>query len=478
MKISTKKILLVNPWIYDFAAYDFWIKPLGLLSIGSILAKYGFEVSLIDCLDRFHPVYGQKYSHRQLSRKDGTGKFIREIVDKPSVLSHIPRHFARYGMPLELFNSLIDHIEIPDVILITSMMAYWYLGPFKAIELLKKKFPDTPVVLGGIYTTLFPEHAKENSGADLVIPEANEKTALLKVAELTGTSIDMTSHPPDWSQLPLPDFRYYPNLGSVALITSKGCPYNCSFCASRRISGQFEQRAAGDIIDQITYYALSRGVRHFAFFDDALLIDADNHILTILEAVHERHLNVHFHTPNGLHAKEITLEIARIMHATNFKTIRLSFESSNKERQRDMSYKVTDESLCQAIDHLVCAGYKPKDIDVYVIMGLPGQDISEVVQSMLFVTSLGAKVRLSSFSPIPGTRDWDRSVQEFGFPGDADPLLTNNTILPLHLSDGLHDKFQELRFMSKVLNYSLDQGINLFNDSDLASIIKRLMIPQ
>ncbi|MBD3380022.1 MAG: B12-binding domain-containing radical SAM protein, partial [Candidatus Omnitrophica bacterium] len=50
-----KNILIVNPWIYDFAAYDLWMKPWGLLKISSILKRNGFGVDLIDCLDRHHP---------------------------------------------------------------------------------------------------------------------------------------------------------------------------------------------------------------------------------------------------------------------------------------------------------------------------------------------------------------------------------------------------------------------------------------
>ena len=46
------KILLINPWIYDFAAYDLWMKPLGLLYIASFLEEFGHDVSLINCMDR------------------------------------------------------------------------------------------------------------------------------------------------------------------------------------------------------------------------------------------------------------------------------------------------------------------------------------------------------------------------------------------------------------------------------------------
>jgi len=47
-----KKVLLVNPWIYDFAAYDYWLKPVGLLYIASLLNKLGVETVLLDLLDR------------------------------------------------------------------------------------------------------------------------------------------------------------------------------------------------------------------------------------------------------------------------------------------------------------------------------------------------------------------------------------------------------------------------------------------
>ncbi len=51
MKHMSPHILLINPWITDFAAYNFWIRPIGLLYIASLLRENGFQVTLIDCLD-------------------------------------------------------------------------------------------------------------------------------------------------------------------------------------------------------------------------------------------------------------------------------------------------------------------------------------------------------------------------------------------------------------------------------------------
>ena len=77
--MSAPFILLINPWIHDFAAYDLWIKPIGLLSIAAILKKSGFAVHFIDCLDINHPGMLSNPEIKPPSRKEtGKGHFYKE----------------------------------------------------------------------------------------------------------------------------------------------------------------------------------------------------------------------------------------------------------------------------------------------------------------------------------------------------------------------------------------------------------------
>ena len=74
----SKKILLINPWIYDFAAYDFWLKPLGLLYLGSLLRQNSHQVHFIDCLDPYHPAMqdaGKKPQRGDPAVDGGLGDF-------------------------------------------------------------------------------------------------------------------------------------------------------------------------------------------------------------------------------------------------------------------------------------------------------------------------------------------------------------------------------------------------------------------
>ena len=80
-------LLLVNPWIFDFAAHDLWAKPLGLLLLGGLLRTRGYEVRLVDCLDvhevRMEGITGIKPATRGMYC---IGKFFRTQLPKPPAL--------------------------------------------------------------------------------------------------------------------------------------------------------------------------------------------------------------------------------------------------------------------------------------------------------------------------------------------------------------------------------------------------------
>ncbi|MGE4358110.1 MAG: radical SAM protein, partial [Candidatus Omnitrophota bacterium] len=158
-------ILMVNPWIYDFACYDLFYKPIGFLKIARLFSNLGCRIDFIDCLDRFHPAMMRFGQHTNIY---GIGRYYYEVVNKPFIFRDIPRKYKRYGMPLSIFKSLLKKIKKIDLILVTSGMTYWYKGAWEAIEILKGCYPRVPVILGGIYASLCYNHALKFSGADFV----------------------------------------------------------------------------------------------------------------------------------------------------------------------------------------------------------------------------------------------------------------------------------------------------------------------
>jgi hypothetical protein len=171
-------ILLINPWITDFAAYNLWVRPLGLLNIASLLRESGFRVTLIDCLD--FPIRRKEYRD---------GKFYKIKMEKPQPVKSIPRNYSRYGIPEGMLLEKFSSMERPDVMGITSGMTYWYPGLFKAVEMTREFFKDVPIVIGGIYATLCYEHAKKYSGVDIVFNGREEFEALKLITELTNIEL-------------------------------------------------------------------------------------------------------------------------------------------------------------------------------------------------------------------------------------------------------------------------------------------------
>jgi hypothetical protein len=436
------RVLLMNPWIYDFAAYCEWSEPLGLLSIAAVLQENGYEVALIDCLDRHHPRLRTK------PRQDayGCGKFPRVITEKPPVLSHIRRRYGRYGLPLEVFDEELQSQPYPDAIMVTSGMTYWYPGPFEAIRRAKARFPDVPVVLGGTYASLCYEHARDNSGADYIIKGAGELQALQLVDDLTGSTSDYTPLASGLDSIPQPLHQLRRNQGYVAIETSRGCPFHCTYCASSLLHPQgFRRKDPLRVVEEIEYCYRDLQVRDFAFYDDALLEDADRHIHVILDEILERRLDCRFHTPNGLHVHCIDEGLAIKMYKAGFKTIRLGLETADAFEQMRSGGKVTNERFQQAVQNLSKAGFQAGEVTAYVLMGLPGQSVDEVLESVTFAHECGIQVQIALYSLIPGTVEWERAVQQWGFDAQADPLLHNNSIYPFPWNQAGFGDFEEAK---------------------------------
>jgi radical SAM superfamily enzyme YgiQ (UPF0313 family) len=410
-------ILLLNSWITDFAAYNLWVRPLGLLSIGSILRQTGFRVSLIDCLDS--PLTRKTY---------GDGRFSKVKIEKNLPYTSIPRHYSRYGIAEEVLRKRFSSIEKPDVICITSGMTYWYPGLFKLIEIARECFKGVPVVLGGIYATLCHDHALKYSGADYVIQGNGEAALVELVSRLTG--VELRAPTSELRTELYPAFDLYRSLDYACMTTSRGCPFQCSYCASHFLNETFERRDPLQVVDEIEYWSTQHSVSNIAFYDDALLIDPQTHIVPILREIIRKGIQCNFHTPNGLHIREIDEEAAVLLFCAGFKTIRLGLETSNEAAQIKTGAKVDNQAFLKAVHNLKKSGYVPDNIGVYIMAGLPGQRVEEVEQTVAFVRENGAKPMLTEYSPTPHTPMFEKAKKMSPFDLENEPLFHNNSIFP------------------------------------------------
>jgi radical SAM superfamily enzyme YgiQ (UPF0313 family) len=444
-----ESLLLINPWVYDFAAYDLWAKPLGLLYLAALLRNNGWAINYIDCLDVHYPALKTLNIKGPKRRTDHRGHLYRQEVATPSPLRGIPRRFYRFGLPPEVFRNVLRAIATPRAVLVTSGMTYWYRGVQDVIKVVKKSFPSVPVILGGNYATLCTKHAKETSGADVVIRGWGEIQILKLLEELTGIAPSFLPDLDDLNTLPSPAFDLYPRLDYCCVLTSRGCPLQCTYCASSLLNPRFIKREPAQVVEEIARWAVGYRVEDIALYDDALVFD-QQFAISLLQGIGQRGIRARFHAPNGLHCRGVTEEVARLMRRVGFATIRLGLETANPERQRATGGKVINEEFQSAVQNLRQAGYDPGEIGAYILVGLPGQGRKEVEETIRFVQGCGARPYLAEYSPIPGTPLWQEAIQCSPFDLGGEPLFHNNTILPCRWEGLGWDDLQALKAMGRM----------------------------
>ncbi len=416
------KVLFVNPYISDFSAYDLWLRPLGLYYVAAAVREYSnAEIYWLDALDRFQE--GMEIR----GRADGRGKYPRQFLEKPRIYLDMPRNYSRYGIPLDLFQKKLAALPEIDVILVTSLMTYWLEGLQFTLKLLKERFSRARIILGGVLPTLAPNQARSLLPADHYVAGYGETAALGLLSDL-GAKVSVAPVPGESLAFALPAVDLSGTQTVIPLLTSRGCPLHCSYCASRSLNPVFRERCPEDILAEIDQRRRNFNCRHFIVFDDALLVNKKKRFLPVFSKLaREGGPAISFHTPNGLHAREIDPEIAAVLHAAGFTTLRLGFESLTPEILRRSDNKVKRRQMENAVCDLERAGYRRGQLGAYLLFGYPGQTMKDMEISLDFVSDLGLVPHLSVFSPVPGSADFSVLQRRGVLKTPLDLLETNKT---------------------------------------------------
>ncbi|WP_084067333.1 B12-binding domain-containing radical SAM protein [Desulfocicer vacuolatum] len=443
--VKPPHILCVNPWIHDFAAYDFWAKPLGLLGLAAILRDHGMTVSFLDCLDRFHP----RAESPVKVLKDGRGPFRKKEIPLPAGVEEIGQRFSRYGIEPEWFRRDLKKSPPPDIIFVTSMMTYWAPGVRETISVIKEIFPRVPVILGGVYASLCTGHARQFSLADQVITGNAEEQLPGIILDHTGYSFTPKYDFNDLNALPRPALDLVSKMAYAPILTSRGCPFSCSYCASSFLEKRLRHRSPETVFQEIQHWHNIHGVNNFAFYDDALLIHPENHIIPLLEKIIHSGMPLSFHTPNAMHIRQISQKIADMMFQAGFKTIRMGLETADFSPSRPGDHKVTGNEFSLAVDRLKQAGFASEQIGAYLLCALPGQHPDDVARSITAVKEKGIQPVLAYYTPIPHTPMWQTACGNSRFDLEKDPVFTNNALLPCMEKDNAFKTIAQLKALTR-----------------------------
>jgi Fe-S oxidoreductase len=372
---GTRRALLINPPVYDAQYWARWSQPAGLLRIATLLQQRGYAIDFVDCMET--DVRGLV---KKTMRSDVDGKPL--FVKRDDIVKRL----YHFGLSLQDLERRLHSFQPPDEIWITSIMTYWWESTRDVVMLAKRLFPHATVLVGGIYPTLAPEHALENLGADVIFK-----------GELR-----------DASQLPT-DLTLYAKSPSYAILaTSRGCPWDCVYCAARTLNGgaKVRTRTTDDILEEVRYKYTHLGIRRFGFYEDNALINRE-HFIEVMEAIIASGLPLDLYAPEGFETRLLDEDVLRLMKRAGFEKIHLPLETvrSDINRQWNRRHSST-ESFERALEAAIRAGFKPRtqEINAFVLFGLPDENLKDVVDSTLYAHHLVGSVIPMLFSPVPSTQ--------------------------------------------------------------------------
>ncbi len=429
------QILLVNPPIYDFACFDYWLKPLGLLYIADFLRKNNIDIELFDFMDR-HSEYLEKYIP---DKEFATGNFHKTKIEKPSVLEDFPRQYYRYGVDNNKFIKYIEHNKF-EYIFITSMMTYWYPGIEEIINSIREN-SDAVIILGGVYARLMPEHAKSLKPDFVFSSDISSLPEFLsKYTSLKG----LNSY--DYEDL-LPAYDLYTKNSSAAIFTQLGCPFRCTYCAIGNLNPVFKTLDHNYIIKMLDYLE-HIGITDIAFYDDALLYKRKEHFLPLFKKIQEKKYNLRFHFSNGLHISYIDEQVIETILSLNTGRIALSIESLSDSFHKSIDNKTDYNHILNGMNLIIKSDLLSKDIYVYIMGGIPGQTIDEIEETAEFVHSKGFRILMNEFSPVPTTPIYASYKDKL-----ADPVLTGKSVFgPMFVNNV--EKYQMIK--NKIKKYNME----------------------
>ncbi len=435
MHRTPPRVLAINPYIYDFAAYNFWSSPLGLLYVSSILRQNGMPVEFIDCMR----------VQEDKRKPDGRGPFIKQKVSKPEGLEGVPKQLRRYGMSPEEFTRILETREGPDLVLITSIMTYWYRGAVEISEIVRRVRPEAAIIVGGIYPTLCYEQASMNfKTADLVVPANRIGEFYRFIEDELGFTLSFKPTLNDLDILPYPAHDLLDRIEFVPLLTSLGCAFRCTYCATSYMYPGMMRRSPGSVLSEIINWQ-EQGVSRFVIYDDSFLYQSEEFAKPLLKKIAALTFDIDIYNPNAVNAAFIDDEVAELLVRSGFREVRIGLESVDPFVQSKTGGKVTGAIFERAIGSLKKAGYRRDELSVYILAGLPRQAWQDVKNAIDYLRCLDVTPYIAEYTPIPHTPMYNEFKHMARFPVTADAIYQNNALFPYAWEGFTEDDLNRLK---------------------------------
>lgn len=400
-----KRILLISPSAGYFLRWEkmFQMEPLGLLYIAAAL-KTDHEVSVLDA-------------------ETDECEFERF-------------RFVRHGMKPGEIRKCISEFS-PDIVGVTSMASSQAKYAHEICELTKREDESIITIMGGPHPTCLAPEVLKDSCVDFVVAGEGEATISGLCRHLDAGTADGLEDIPgiayrkngevklnrpvepisDLDRIAFPardlvDMERYFRVGMgqganreprlATILTSRGCPFDCNFCAAKAMWGDYRRRSVPNVIEEMELLIGEYGVRELHFRDDNLLCDRE-YAETLFSTMAERNWDLVWAAPNGVPLWDLDAEFLKVMKASGCYSLSVPVEAASARVRKDLLNKPMHPStISEKVGMIETAGIETHG---FLLIGFPGETRREILDTVKLGRSLNlTSIRFFIAAPLPSTR--------------------------------------------------------------------------
>lgn len=486
MHKKIKKILLVYPPVTrpkDFSSKVVRVSvffPLGIAYLASAVEKAGkYDLMMLDAL-----IEGD--INEGVPMQDGEK--------------------IRYGLTDEKIAKIIKEFS-PDLVGVSCLFSAMQWDMNNVCSIAKKLNPDIVTVVGGAHPGAMPERIlRQHSDIDFVVIGEGEisfidllnalefGSGIEKVdgigfrADGTPVCTSKSKYIQDLDILPFPARHLFPMdkyLANAAahstyrqtpftqIITSRGCPFKCTFCALNNHWGKTQRvHSSKHVVDEIEHLVKTYGIKEIHFEDDNLTAKKKRAI-EIFDGIIERRLGITWNVPSGMAVATLTDEILEKMKGSGCYSVSIAIESGNQDVLRRLMNKPVN---LKVVPDLV---RKIREVGMdargFFILGYPGETKETIRQTVDFAREL--ELDWAYFfiaSALPNTELWKTCIEK-GYlkEEDFDPvksfyrsIIRTPEFTPEYLVEIREEAIIDVNFRNNpnLLKYDIDKAIFSFKE--------------
>ncbi|MFA6433121.1 MAG: radical SAM protein [Elusimicrobiales bacterium] len=373
--------------------------------------------------------------------------------------------FGKTGRREDLFKAALKRFQ-PDVV---GFQCYTSeIGEAKKLAgLTRRELPAAVVVAGGPNPTLCPEETMSKLGpaVDYILRGETEETFPKFLENLHNSAafpgipglvwrengrlrVNEMSLIADLDSLPLPAWHlinpqeyppaqhgaFFKRFPIAPIITTRGCPFSCSFCTAPILSGKtMRRRSAESVMSEIGLLYRDFGIREIHIVDDNFTLNKE-HAVSILKKIIESGLPISLSFPNGVRINTLDAELLELMKQSGVYLISVGIESGSDDTLKRMNKQLTVKLIREKVELIRSKGI---DLAAFFVIAFPDETAEDIRKSIDFSLELPLlRANYFTFFPLPLTPICDklRESGEIGSEDISDLMLNSVPYAPKGLT--------------------------------------------